>query len=83
MFWYWIVTLCVPWGVLLATLRVALSVPPGPPAGVMPVSVMPVTGVLVIFALTTVPSGSVALTPAEVATPWVVLREAGHEGTIA
>ena len=69
MFAYWIVTLCVPTGVLFATLRVAFSVPPGAPAGVIPVSVMPVTAGLVIVALVTVPSGSVALTPAEVATP--------------
>ena len=54
---------------LLATLRVAVAVPPTPPAGEKPVSVIPVTGALVMLALVTVPSGSVALTPADVALP--------------
>ena len=41
-------------------------------------SVIPGTGVLVILALVTVPSGSVALTLADVAVPCDVLREAGQ-----
>src|SRR2546430_259717 len=75
LFEYRIVTLYVPAAVVFATLRVAVKVPPTPPAGVILLSVIPVTGVLMIFALVTVPSGSVALTFADVGTPCVVLRE--------
>ena len=71
-------------GVAGLTLSVALAVPPTPPAGVKPVSVI-VPGsegvMLMMVALVTVPSASVALTPEEVAVPAVVVREAGHVGT--
>jgi hypothetical protein len=64
-----IVTLYVFGAVLLATFRVAFAVPPTPAADVKPVRLIPVTGVLTMLALVTVPSGSDALTPTEVAVP--------------
>jgi hypothetical protein len=66
------------------TLRVAFAVPPTPPAGVNPVSVIVPgsDGVMpVIVALVTVPSESDALTPVEAAVPNTVARLAGQEGT--
>ena len=72
----------VPAAVALATFKVAEALPPGPAAGAKLPRVIPATGALVILALVTVPSGSVALTPAEVAVPWVVLNEAGQVGVI-
>ena len=65
------------------TLRVAVAVPPLPAAGVKLLRVIPATGAVIMLALVTVPSGSVALRPAEVAVPCVVFMEAGQLGTIA
>ena len=67
---------------VFATLRVAVAVPPVPLAGVKPSSVIPGTAALVMTALVTVPSASLALTLADVALPCTVLKEPGHEVTI-
>ena len=54
---------------MFATLRVAVAVPPEAPAGVKLPKVIPATGALVILALVTVPSGSLALTFVDPALP--------------
>ena len=69
MFDHLIVTLYVPAAVVLATFRVALAVPPILAADVKPSRVIPVADPLMMLALVTVPSGSEALTPTEVAVP--------------
>ena len=53
----------------MATLRVAVAAVLLLGDGVKLLSVIPVTGTLVILALITLPSGSVALTPSDVAVP--------------
>ena len=63
-------------------MRVAVAVPPTPAAGVKLSSVIPGTAALVIVALVTVPSPSVALTFVDAAVPCIVLREPGHVGMI-
>src|SRR6185503_15098590 len=83
LFEYRITMSYVPAAVVFPTLRVAFAVPPTAPAGVKLSSVMPLIAGLVIVALVTTPSGSVALTPADVAVPWTVFREAGQLGTMA
>ena len=81
---HWMVTPKLPRGVVFETPSVALAVPPTPPAGVNPVRVM-VPGLegvmLVMVALVTVPSASVALMGPDVAVPCVVLSVAGQVGT--
>ena len=72
----------MPAAVVFATFKVAEAVPPVPAAGVKPSRVIPATGALVILAPVTVPSGSVALTPADVAVPCVVVNDAGQVGVI-
>ena len=62
-----------------ATLSVALAVPPIPGAATKLLSVMPVTAELVITALVTTPSGSVALTPTNPGAPSVVFNGVGQE----
>ena len=69
LFEYWMTTLYMPAAVVFATLRVAVAVPPTPPAATKLSKVMPATGALVIAALATVPSGSLALTPVEAGVP--------------
>ena len=64
-------------------MSVAEAVPPTAPAGVKLSSVMPGTDALVILAVVTIPSGSVALTAAEVAVPAVVLGGLGQVVLIA
>src|SRR5215216_6452231 len=44
---------------------------------------MPGTAALVILALVTMPSGSLALTPVEATVPWTVFKEAAQLGIIA
>ena len=73
----------VPAAVVFATFSVADAVPPTLPAGVKPSSVMPGAAPLIIAAPVTMPSGSLALTPTEVAVPWTVFKEAGQLGIIA
>ena len=63
-------------------MRVAVAVPPTPPAGVKPSSVIPETAGLVMTALVTVPSASLALTFTDAAVPCTVLREPGQLVTI-
>ena len=69
MFDHLIVTLYVPAAVVLATFRVAFAVPATFGACVKLSKLIPVTGALMMLALVTVPSGSEALTPTEVAVP--------------
>ena len=59
-------------------MSVAVAVPPVAAAAVKLISVMPGTAALVMVALTTVPSGSVALTEVDVAVPSVVLSGLGQ-----
>ena len=75
-------TLYVPVAVVFATFKVAVAVPPTPPAGVKPSSVIPETAGLVMTAPVTVPSASLALTFTDAGLPVIVLREPGQLGTI-
>ena len=65
---------------MFATLRVADAVPPTPLAAVKLSNVIPATDALVILALVTVPSGSLALTFADPAVPWLVVNDPGQVG---
>src|SRR5688500_12996146 len=85
LFAHWMVTLYVFAGVAALTSSVAFAVPPTPPAGVKPVSVIVPgsDGVMpVMVALMTVPSASLALMPCVVAVPAVVVTGLGQLGTI-
>ena len=72
----------MPAAVELETLSVAEAVPPTDPAGEKPVRLIPGTTALVIAALVTVPSGSLALTGVDVPVPSVAFSEAGQFGAI-
>src|SRR5688572_644272 len=84
LFAHWMVTVYVFAGVAAETSSVALAVPPTAPAGVKPFNVI-VPGsegvMLVIVALVTVPSVSVALTGPDVALPAVVVSGEAQVGT--
>ena len=67
---------------VFATFSVAVAVPPMPAAATKLSRVIPGTPGLVIVALVTVPSASLALTFAEAALPTSVVIDPGHEVTI-
>ena len=59
-----------------------MAVPPTPLAAVKLSNVIPGTDALVILALVTLPSGSLALTFADPALPWFVVNGPGQLGVI-
>ena len=67
---------------VFATFNVADAVPPTPLAAEKLSNVMPATDALVILALVTVPSGSLALTFADAALPWFVVNDPGQVGAM-